>query len=66
MNKKQLIVAWIMGALVSAVLLGLSRKPHLYLLYGEYSRRIPVVWSLVAATLIIGILLIYTIRDKKK
>ncbi len=69
MNKKQLIVAWAMGILAAALLffgLGKRISPHLYLLTNERPYWKPTAWSVLAVIIIIGILLIYTLRNKNK
>jgi uncharacterized membrane protein YidH (DUF202 family) len=67
MNKKQLIVAWVIGVLSSILLfLGLKhRSPYLRLLdEGSAGRWNPSVWSYLSVILIIGSLLIYTLNNK--
>ena len=76
MNKKQLIVAWVMGIIISVVLIV---TPKMYYaengyINGSFSivdKLAPLTnWSIVLnyslIVLIIGGLLIYTLRDKKK
>lgn len=66
MNKKQLVTAWVMGILSAILLFRLfTRHNDLYLLTGLPSRS-PTVLSFLSLVLIIGGLLIYTLRDKTK
>lgn len=68
MNKKQLIVVWIIGILSCVLLLRVYQKPIYLRLLEEYSKAYwrSEVWLYLAVVLIIGGLLIYTLRDKKK
>ena len=77
MNKKQLIVAWIMGVIICFVLFLGTQSIYYGQLYGigEYKWQfvsLPVgiifqiIISYIIPILIIGSLLIYTLRDKKK
>jgi hypothetical protein len=78
MNKKQLIVAWVIGIIICILIIS---TPKEYLMRsssgGYYKVSIPnpytitkIQWDFVLryslVTLIIGGLLIYTLRDKKK
>ncbi len=63
MNKKQLIITWIMGFLIIGTIWG-----------GDYSNRVAYMrgdsliiefFSSLITLVIVGILLIYTVRDKK-
>ncbi len=63
MNKKQLIAAWVMGILSSIILfyeLGNFTK------IGHLTFYKPSGYSYLGVILIIGSLLIYTLRGKKK
>jgi hypothetical protein len=69
MNKKQLIVGWVMGIVASVILffrLGKRVAPALYLLTDERPYWMPTTRSILIVILIIGGFLIYTLRDKKK
>lgn len=69
MNRKQLIVVWTIGIFSSVLLffgLGKRISPPLYLLTDERPYWIPTAWSILIVILILGGLLIYTLRDKKK
>ena len=78
MNKKQLIAAWVMGISISAILL---TTPKIYYGENTYlksregasfiDKLAPLTnWSIILnyslIALVIGGLLIYTLRDKKK
>lgn len=71
MNKKQLIVAWIMGISISFILIITPKVNYIQNSYIKYKDTQPAVtnWSLVLnyslIILIIGGLLVYTFRDKK-
>lgn len=56
MNKKQLIVAWVMGILIAWDFLALAGN------WNDFAEALMVSIPI----LIIGSLLIYTLRDKKK
>lgn len=73
MNKTQLILAWLTGLVISAVLMFTPKimtwKGDLIFLTKDNKYLAPLVnWSLVGAhslvILIIGILLIYSLRNK--
>jgi DMSO reductase anchor subunit len=68
MNKLQLIVAWVIGIFSCVLLLRVYQKPIYLRLLGEYSKAYwkSEVWFYLVVVLIIGGLLIYTLRDKKK
>lgn len=77
MNKKQLIVAWVMGVIISviiAIIPKISYYQNSYVVYfireGNVSLAPLTNWSTVLGysliILIIGSLLIYTFGDKKK
>jgi len=79
MNKKQLVVAWVMGILICLSLLLTPRKYTVKLGQGyqawfdkpDYEESCPVlrtdlILPQVISILVIGSLLIYTLRDKKK
>jgi len=68
MNKNQLIIAWVMGILIS---LCFVVAPYLNLIddyarYGQSMRVHMYYFQTTAPLLILGGLLIYTLRDKKK
>ena len=65
MNKKQLIVAWVIGLLSSYILFyALAYRPSSPIM-AKYLWR-PTPWSYLAIIVIIGGLLICTLRNKKK
>jgi len=84
MNKKQLIVAWVMGIIISTILVitpKIGYYQNCYIKYKESLQASPytqtlrmltplINWNLVLGhsliVFIIGGLLIYTLRDKKK
>ena len=67
-ENKQLAVAWIMGILLSILLFKGLGEYYSGFLFGKVylSGWKPTVWSYLAIILIIGGLLIYTLKDKKK
>lgn len=64
MNKKQLIIAWAIGVL-SAICLFFGLGGEVQVSYARYTWR-PTAWSFFSVILIIGGLLIYTLKDKKR
>jgi hypothetical protein len=73
MNKKQLIVAWIMGILICISSYHSYYRPHVLSIWyaetGKEPKSYISVNQLILRTipiLIIGSLLIYSLRDKKK
>lgn len=71
MNKRQLIVAWVAGIIMSIILLAVPKVSFIKNSYLQYDETYPPVanWSIILnyslIILIIGGLLIYTLRDKK-
>lgn len=77
MNKKQLIIIWIMGIIICLSFITTPRKyiVHLQGMVAEFDTPKPASYSVMKweqpiitsiVTLILGSLLIYTLRDKKK
>ncbi|MDD5729635.1 MAG: hypothetical protein PHN57_00705 [Candidatus Omnitrophica bacterium] len=75
MNKKQLIAAWVTGVLICVVMLFTPRittwQNGLLILRTDKAFLAPLVnWSLVTSyclvILIIGVLAVYTLKDKQK
>lgn len=64
MNKKQLIVAWVMGALISVF--SLQGLADVLWTDTTWTDDIEIFLFSSLPVLIIGGLLIYTLRDKKK
>ncbi len=64
MNKKQMVILWILGIWVSLVIMDAGGK---IFFFHEYSRSIPLkILGSIVPPLIIGSLLIYSLRTRKK
>jgi hypothetical protein len=62
MNKKQLVVAWVIGVVISFwfILLGLCTLDN------SVDFALTILYGFVTPVIILGSLLLYTLRDKKK